>query len=378
MVGVRKGTGFRWYHRRAFAMTEAATGTGVLPTALSVELTAACNQRCAHCYNAWRAEGERAPTHMETEALLALLDRVGDEAGLRRVTLSGGEPLLHPDLRRVVEHLRARELELFLITNGTLVDPDVARFLAPRFSGVQLTLAGPDAESHDGICGAGSYDRVLAGLDALAAAGAATSGSFLCTSAAAPRAAATVARFVERGVRRIAFNRFNPSGFGLDSALRLMPTRSQVLAALDQVEAVAAREELEVSCTMPIPPCVVDEERYPHVGFGQCAAGCPEGEPSLAPDGRLRLCPLQERALGDLRATSFRELWDGAGRVAFTRAVPDFCRDCPHAATCRGGCGAAAEWAFGDARELDPFVAQHVVPDYRARLRPGTGPRAAI
>jgi radical SAM protein with 4Fe4S-binding SPASM domain len=345
-----------------------------LPATLSVELTAACNQRCAHCYNAWRAEGNRSPERMETAELLALLDRVIAELGLGRVTLSGGEPLLHPDFRRIVEHLRERGLELFLITNGTLVDDEVARFLAPRFGAVQLTLAGADAAGHDEICGPGSFARVVAGLDALAAAGVATSGSFLCTSSAAPRAAATLARFVERGVRRVAFNRFNPSGFGLESALRLMPTRSQVLQALDQVEQLATREELEVSCTMPIPPCVVDEERYPHVGFGHCAAGGPESEPSLAPDGQLRLCPLQAAALGDLRGAAFREVWDAPARAAFARATPGFCRDCPHAATCRGGCGAAAEWAFGGAGELDPFVAQHVMEGYRARLRSPTRP----
>ena len=348
-----------------------------LPTALSVELTAACNQRCSHCYNAWRAEGNRSPERMETSVLLSLLDRIVAELGLTRLTLSGGEPLLHPDFRSIVDHLRARDLELFLITNGTLVDDEVARFLAPRFGSVQLTLAGAEAASHDAICGAGSYDRVIAGLDALAAAGVATSGSFLCTSSGAPRAAATVARFVERGVRRIAFNRFNPSGFGLESALRLMPTRSQVLLALEQVEEAAARDEVEVSCTMPIPPCVVDEDRYPHVGFGHCAAGTAEGEPSLAPDGQLRLCPLQARALGDLRGATFREVWAAPWRVAFTQATPEFCRGCPHGTTCRGGCGAAAEWAFGGAGELDPFVAQHVMPGYRARLRSGGGPPSA-
>jgi radical SAM protein with 4Fe4S-binding SPASM domain len=340
-----------------------------LPTALSVELTAACNQRCSHCYNAWRAEGSASPAGLETPALLALLDRVALELGLTRLTLSGGEPLLHPDFRAIVDHLRARDLELFLITNGTLVDDEVARFLAPRFGSVQLTLAGAEAAGHDAICGAGSYARVVAGLDALAAAGVPTSGSFLCTAAGAARAAATVARFVERGVRRVAFNRFNPSGFGLESALRLMPTRSQVLQALEQVEEAAARDDLEISCTMPIPPCVVDEDFYPHVSFGHCAAGGEESEPSLAPDGQLRLCPLQARALGDLRGATFRAVWETPARAAFAQATPEFCRDCPHAATCRGGCGAAAEWAFGSAGELDPFVAQHVMPDYRARLR---------
>jgi MoaA/NifB/PqqE/SkfB family radical SAM enzyme len=80
---------------------------------------------------------------------------------------------------------------------------------------------------------------------------------------------------------------------------------------------------------------------------------------------------LQEPALGDLRAASFREVWDAPARAAFVRATPEFCCECPHGPTCRGGCGAAAEWAFGSPAELDPFVAQHVMPGYRSRLRAG-------
>src|SRR5512137_1094531 len=139
-------------------MPDPAPDPTPLPTALSVELTAACNQRCAHCYNAWRAEGDRAPARMETAALLALLDRVTAEVGLERLTLSGGEPLLHPDFRPIVDHLRGGGVELFLITNGTLVDDEVARFLAPCYGTAPAAMESVALDGAVAICGAGSYD----------------------------------------------------------------------------------------------------------------------------------------------------------------------------------------------------------------------------
>jgi len=47
-----------------------------------------------------------------------------------------------------------------------------------------------------------------------------------------------------------------------------------------------------------------------------------------------------------------------------------FCKPCPHRDGCLGGCGAAAEWIFGQANELDPFLAQHVMADYAKRVNP--------
>ena len=48
--------------------------------------------------------------------------------------------------------------------------------------------------------------------------------------------------------------------------------------------------------------------------------------------------------------------------------IPAFCEACPHREGCLGGCGAAAEWVFGRADELDPFLAQHVMVDFPKRV----------
>jgi radical SAM protein with 4Fe4S-binding SPASM domain len=276
---------------------------------------------------------------------------------------------LHPRIHDIITRINARDLGVSLISNGGLITPEVARRLADqRVHGVQLTLAGSDATEHDAVCGDGSFGRVVAGIDALSEAGVHVSGSLLVTARSAGQARETLGRFVSLGITGVAFNRFNPSGFAMAAARPLLPSRTQVLGALAAAEEMSVSEGLRFTCTMPIPPCIVDEQQFPSVAFGACSAGTLYGEPAVDPDGMLSLCTLQPHPVGNLLHSGLNALLESAGGRAFREAVPDFCRGCLHAHTCLGGCGAAAEWAFGSCAALDPFVAQHVMADYAERI----------
>jgi MoaA/NifB/PqqE/SkfB family radical SAM enzyme len=85
--------------------------------------TRRCNLACAYC-NEYDHSSKPVPT-------AAMLERVDRLAGLgtSAVTLSGGEPLLHPDLDTIVRHIRARGMIATMITNGYLLTPDRIRHL---------------------------------------------------------------------------------------------------------------------------------------------------------------------------------------------------------------------------------------------------------
>jgi MoaA/NifB/PqqE/SkfB family radical SAM enzyme len=77
-----------------------------------------CNLACAYC-NEYDATSPPVP-------LPALLERVEHLArlGTSTLTLSGGEPLLHPELEAVVKRARRRGMLVSLITNGYLLSPE--------------------------------------------------------------------------------------------------------------------------------------------------------------------------------------------------------------------------------------------------------------
>src|SRR5512147_2444139 len=77
-----------------------------------------CNLSCTYC-NEYDDFSKPVPT----ETVIARINHLAD-LGTVIVTLSGGEPLLHPDLDDVIRAMRRRGLIAGMITNGYLLTPD--------------------------------------------------------------------------------------------------------------------------------------------------------------------------------------------------------------------------------------------------------------
>ncbi len=143
---------------------------------LTVSPTVACNLACGYCFE---AEHPVRYFSEEDEAHLLRFVQQRLRAGVRHVDVTwfGGEPLL---ARRTIERLSHRLLRACsfagatyaatAVTNGTLLDDDVAAMLArSRVERVQITLDGPP-DVHDQlrptVAGGGSFAKTLAGVEA--------------------------------------------------------------------------------------------------------------------------------------------------------------------------------------------------------------------
>jgi SynChlorMet cassette radical SAM/SPASM protein ScmF len=90
--------------------------------------------------------------------------------GLINVKLTGGEPLLHPDFMHMVDYLCEKGVRLTMETNGTLVTPEIARYLVEKstLDFISISLDGATAVSHDAFRGVkGSFERTMRGLQNL-------------------------------------------------------------------------------------------------------------------------------------------------------------------------------------------------------------------
>lgn len=330
---------------------------------VAIELTAFCNQRCDYCYNAWRDDGGASLGTPETAAVLARIDRVLDAVTVEHVTLTGGEPLASHSLFAVLDHLRARSVKAQMISNASAVTEGLAQRLARyRLLSVLVTLNGPDAALHDAqVGGEGFFARTLDGIKRLRAQRIAVEGSVVVTKRNASRVGETLALFRALGVRKVAISRFSAAGYSMAFARELLPSPDDVVEALTHASVAAREHGMVLFSTMPIPPCVVDRARFPEIDFHDCPIGTDRQEFALGPTGELRHCPLHNSPLG-----GFGDVLDpnadlaallGAGDPHGYRTVlPAHCEGCEHAAKCGGGCGAAAQWAFGDRARPDPFV----------------------
>lgn len=137
-------------------------------------LTEGCNLKCRHC---WIAPKYQAPTKPVPAIDLGLFNDILDQAkplGLTTVKLTGGEPLLHPQIFELLEIVKAKDLRLIMETNGVLCTPELAARIMETSDNpfISVSVDGADAETHEWVRGVkGSFEGALEGIRNLVSVG---------------------------------------------------------------------------------------------------------------------------------------------------------------------------------------------------------------
>jgi SynChlorMet cassette radical SAM/SPASM protein ScmF len=136
-------------------------------------LTEGCNLACRHCWlkPKFDPQGTKFP-HLPA-ALFADVVAEAKPLGLQAVKLTGGEPLLNPEIHDFLRTVREQELDLVIETNGLLCTPELAQEIS-RCSNpfVSVSIDGADAATHEGVRGVkGSFAPACAAVRNLAAVG---------------------------------------------------------------------------------------------------------------------------------------------------------------------------------------------------------------
>jgi len=266
---------------------------------IAIELTAYCNQKCTYCYNPWREDNGDSLDETSGEQLLARCDKLLRAFEIDHVTITGGEPFSRTVLWPLLDRFAEADVGVQIISNGGLVTQRVAGRLAPygvRY--VQITLNGPEAALHEAHVGEGHFDKTIRGIEALREAGVPVVGCVVVTRKNAPVLDAILARFAALDVRQIALSRFSPAGYAVDHAAALLPSRGDLIEAFDQALPWARDRGMFISCTMPVPPCMLEVADYAPMQFGHCPIGTSMQELALGPDGKLKNCTLHDTAIG--------------------------------------------------------------------------------
>jgi len=149
------------------SVESAAKGSSSIPPVRLVawEVTRQCNLSCLHC----RASADLGPydDELTTDEGLKLLAQIR-EVGQPVIILTGGEPLLRPDIFELARYGTEMGLRMVMAVNGTLLNPATA--LKLKTAGIQrisISLDGATAEGHDHFRQMpGAYAGVLKGVEA--------------------------------------------------------------------------------------------------------------------------------------------------------------------------------------------------------------------
>ncbi|MBI3182350.1 MAG: radical SAM protein [Myxococcales bacterium] len=337
------------------------------PEVVGWETTLRCNMRCRHCGS---TAGDARNIELSTAECLSLCRQIVD-VGIPRVCLTGGETLLRPDWRLILENLLVGGVEVGLLTNGWLFTEKMLKELAAysedRFY-ISISLDGVD-EVHDGIrCLPGSFERAFQGGLALKEIG-------------IPVAVITTMQSANLDclpdLRARLFEELQPYCWQLQVANSFGRAVENDDCRVNQVEyaraAVFACESRRLSKGTKTKVYVGDCLGYLGSLEGGLRdepwPGCQAGLEliGIQSNGNIKGCLsiIDDRFVeGNALDEGIRKVWDRAGGFAFNRRfkvskLRGVCAGCPVGERCRAGCTASAVSVNGAPHEA-PFCLRAV------------------
>jgi radical SAM protein with 4Fe4S-binding SPASM domain len=315
-----------------------------LPKALQLEITSACNLRCAMCLVRYRPPVNKVTGAMPLDLFRRILDQV---PVLRQLTLQGlGEPLLCPDLLPMIRLATERRIRVGFNSNATLLSRRVAEDLvAAGLDWLHVSLDGAHPSTYESIREGGDFTRVLrnlAGLlDAKRVAGSSTPWVrvvFVAMRRNLDELPDLVRLMSDLGVDEVrvqnlshSFSDTDPGGayqeirdYVADQALWTGADQTKAATVYADVRRAAARANVRVR--LP-----ANEPAREH--------GCswPWDSAYITSTGLVQPCCMvmgDDRVrLGDLNQATFPEIWAGPAYRDFRRRMrsddpPDVCRGC--------------------------------------------------
>lgn len=354
------------------------------PFLVALNLTRRCNLRCAHCYLDAGKRCKGAPEELVTDEVETLLDGIAALDSKTMVVLTGGEPLLRPDLLVLSEYASRLGLAVVVGTNGTLLDrAAVGRLRDAGVHAVGISLDSLDPAYHDAFRGRpGAWERTLRGIEACRRGGLMFQIHFSVTDDNADELDAMIG--FARAVGAVALNVFflvctgrGESVTNISHAVYERVLRRVLKAAHEERELVVRakcaphfqRLVLQLSPELPITPA-----------HGYEASGCLAGTRycRVTPEGEVTPCPYMQVSVGSVRTSGFPRLWQEAPLFRLLREpnLVGRCGACEYAKVC-GGCRARAFAMLGDVMGEDGLCDYRPQGGVRIEPRRDTGPAVA-
>jgi len=142
-----------------YVLRQKVSGRKRYPLVLMLEPLFRCNLACAGCGKI------QYPAHiLKTDLSPEECFRAVEECGAPTVAIPGGEPLMHPEIDKIVEGLVARKKYIYLCTNALLLKEKLHLFKPSKYLTFSVHVDG-QREHHDfSVCREGGYEAAIDGV----------------------------------------------------------------------------------------------------------------------------------------------------------------------------------------------------------------------
>ncbi|MBI1869737.1 MAG: radical SAM protein, partial [Chlamydiae bacterium] len=334
------------------------------------ELTAGCNLACIHCrrLDVSKELSKRDLSHEDSLEVIRQIASLGPSI----LVLSGGEPLMRPDVFDLARFARANGLEVALATNGTLVNGEVAEKI--HQSGIRrvaISLDGPSAHVHDAFRKEeGAFERALNGCRELKKAGVSLQINTTLTQHNEALCDEIYQLALNLGADAFHLFMLVPVGCGLQIAQTHQVNAEKYEEILMWLYQKSLEGKIHVRATCAphyfriIRQRAIKEKRtltYAQKGMHAMTRGCLAGSSIsfVSHQGDVFPCGYLPVSAGKVPETSFDEIWNTSS-VFQTLRDPSLlegkCGICEFKKVCMG-CRARAFYKTGNFMQEEPFCA---------------------
>lgn len=327
--------------------------------ALQWHVTNRCDQRCKHCYIYNGQEVcDLEPSLEECNNLIGDFVRFCKRIGRRPFfTITGGDPLLYPDIWALFEMLHEKGLRFAILGNPFHLDEGVCKKLKELgCTDYQMSLDGMQ-ETHDSFRKKGSWDSTLSALELIGNAGIKTVIMTTVSKANYKEVPDIIRTVVEHKVNRYAFARYCPTHGDVQDNIPALEYRdflSEIWKLHKELENKGTVFKLKDHLWKPY---LIEEGLMKINGNGnKIHQGCHCGisHLTLLPDGTVYACRRFESPIGNIKEKSFYKLFFGMDMHDYRDVKQiDGCKDCELLYHCRG-CRAVAYGTSNSFFSKDP------------------------
>jgi SynChlorMet cassette radical SAM/SPASM protein ScmF len=309
-------------------------------------ISGSCNLACKHCWiSPDFAETNENGKFVKTDYIKSAIEQA-KPLGLSSVKLTGGEPLLHPQFKKIFTIIRKENLFCPIETNGTLVDEEMAKFLSAdkKKPFVSISIDGSKASTHEEIRGVkGSFKKSVNAIKHLVENN--INPQLICTlNQKNVSELEEVIKIAENlGCESVKFNLIQKIGRGKGYGEKFGLTIKKTLDLYRFVEDIIV-PKTKIRVEYDIPFAFYPLKRFLKSPLGKCNVLNIIG---MISSGELSLCGIgntvPELIYGHIKDGNLKKIWcEAPGLISLRKNIPDkfvgICNNCIHNNYCLGSC----------------------------------------
>ncbi|MBN2892872.1 MAG: radical SAM protein [Bacteroidales bacterium] len=302
------------------------------------EITPECDFDCIYCYNVWKANSDYQQKTLSAEKIKELFNKILQNTDIEGVTITGGEPLLYPELLDVAKFFKSKNIKLGITTHGALLDEAKTKELIDAgFSYFEISLDAVNPEIHEKLTKNNQLDKIKKTILNIKKYGGLLTISTIISKINLDEIPNVIDLSFAFSADFISLNRFIPGGQGLKNISELSPGSEDLKKVLEIANQKAEKYKFNINISVPVEDCIIPHKNYPNLNFGTCLCG--EKKWLIDSVGNLRTCEQNPEILGNLFETSFPDLYNSESAQKFRlNNLKINCKTCKSYFSCGGAC----------------------------------------